>query len=99
MKSVASRIDRDPKDWEQGRYWPPADHFALVALDGAARCLTGESRIVRRLCVLAAARLVSDCLDDVGATGSCRGALPYLDLVGDSASADGRYSLVMLRPP
>jgi hypothetical protein len=71
-------------------HWPGASHFALVSLD-ADGCLTGELLIVCRACVRDAARAVICRLDQV-ATESCRGNVPYLDLIGQSDSAEAACS-------
>jgi hypothetical protein len=72
------------------RCWPGADHFLLLRIDGYG-CLTGESKIVCRACVREAAQAVLTGLDNV-ATKSCRQCVPYFELVGEMASADGPCS-------
>ena len=71
-------------------HWPGASHFALVSLD-ADGCLTGDLLVVCRACVQDAARAVIRRLDEV-ATESCRGRVLYLDLIGQSGSAEAACS-------
>jgi len=72
------------------RSWPGASHFLLLGIDGYG-CLTGDSNIVCRSCIREAAQIVLTRLDQL-ATKSCRQRVPYLELVGEMALADGPCS-------
>jgi len=72
-------------------YWPGANHFELISVDGNGG-LTGESQIVCRACVGLAAHAVLARIEQL-ATLSCRRRVPYLDLLGDFDPADGPCSL------
>jgi hypothetical protein len=70
-------------------YWPSADHFLLLELDGDGSC-TGDARIVCRACVRQAVAFVLDRPAD--------GSRRRFDLIGDRDPQDGPCCICGERP-
>ena len=74
------------------RCWPGAASFTLLEVD-AFGSSTGEAQSICRACVREAAQRVLARIAELSATDSCRLGLPYLDLVGEFAAAEGICSI------